>query len=98
MRRVTLEQLLAEAGVESYTEQYRYIRRLLEEGRIRPVKQSPRNGRTPALHLAYWQEEEETDERSSSTSLITVCPRRLVRTITAGVRRFTGRKRRGCVS
>ncbi|MCI8389117.1 MAG: hypothetical protein HFI35_00080 [Roseburia sp.] len=62
MRRVTLEQLLAEAGVESYTEQYRYIRRLLEEGRIRPVKQSPRNGRTPALHLAYWQEEEETDE------------------------------------
>ena len=65
MRRVTLEQLLAEAGVESYTEQYRYIRRLLEEGRIRPVKQSPRNGRTPALHLAYWQEEEETEKESA---------------------------------
>lgn len=62
MKRVTLERLLADHGQDSYAEQYQYICGLIEEGRIRPVKQSPRNGRTPALHLTYWLREEETDD------------------------------------
>ena len=61
MKKVPLEQLLQESGSESYQEQYQYICRQIETGRLRPVKKSPLNGRKPALHVSYWLTEEEPD-------------------------------------
>lgn len=61
MRRISLEQLQTESREESYLLQYRYICRLLDEQKIKPVKKSPLNGKTPALHQSYWIIEEEPD-------------------------------------
>lgn len=61
MKKISLEQLLAECGQESYQEQYRRICRLVEEQKLIPVKTSPLNGKKPALHTGYWLAEPAPD-------------------------------------
>ncbi len=59
MKRISLEQLLKPYHNENYAGQYRRIRGLLDSGRIRPVKASGTNGKTPALYREYWLMEEQ---------------------------------------
>lgn len=61
MKKISLEQLFAQSKSQEYVQQYQYIRDLLDSGRIREVKASPKNGRKPALHLEYWLVEEQED-------------------------------------
>lgn len=61
MKRITLEALLAKRQQCDYGQQYTYITRLLEEGRIKPLKASGKNGRKPALYREYWLLEEKKD-------------------------------------
>ena len=50
MKRISLEALLRTMQDQSYQEQYEYIRKLLEEEKIKPVKASRTNGKKPALY------------------------------------------------
>ena len=53
MKRISLEQLLKESGKLTYPEQYQYIIEQIEKQKIKAVKNSPLNGKTPALHQSY---------------------------------------------
>lgn len=64
MKRTSLDNLLNTRKHLSYQEQYEYIRKLLEEGRIKPVKASKTNGKKPALYREYWILEETKDYSS----------------------------------
>ena len=46
---------------QEYQKQYEYIVKLLEKKRIKPVKASRLNGKSPALYREYWLLEEEKD-------------------------------------
>ncbi|HCT89918.1 MAG TPA: hypothetical protein DF613_00830 [Lachnospiraceae bacterium] len=61
MRRISLEELLLSHGEEPYEEQYRYIMGLIGKNKIKPVKASKKNGKSPALHVFYWLVEEKPD-------------------------------------
>ena len=61
VKRVSLEKLLMSKSELSYESQYDYIRSLLENGKLRPVKVSGTNGKKPALYREYWIEEEKRD-------------------------------------
>ena len=54
MKRISLEQLQKESKKEAYADQYRYILSRIEMQELKPVKNSPLNGKTPALHTSYW--------------------------------------------
>ena len=64
MKRTSLDNLLNTRKHLSYQEQYEYIRKLLEEGCIKPVKASKNNGKKPALYREYWILEETKDYSS----------------------------------
>ncbi len=64
MKRTSLDNLLSTKQHIPYQEQYEYIRKLLEEGRIKPVKASKTNGKKPALYREYWILEEMKDYSS----------------------------------
>lgn len=59
MQRQSLETVLDEMKNVPYAEQYKYIKALLETGKIKPVKSSGKNGKKPALYLEYWLVEKE---------------------------------------
>ncbi len=61
MKRVSFETLISSYKNISYKEQYEYIRKLLEAGKIKPVKSQGTNGKTPALYKEYWLIEEKKD-------------------------------------
>lgn len=61
MKRISLKKLLASKAALSYEEQYRYIRSLLEQEKIRPLQASGTNGKKPALYREYWLAEEKKD-------------------------------------
>ena len=61
MRSISLEELLRSHREETYSAQYQYIMGLLEQGKIKPVKASRKNGKSPALYLSYWLLEEKPD-------------------------------------
>lgn len=46
---------------KDYMELYNYICKLIDKGDIAPVKKATMNGKKPALPLAFWQYEKETD-------------------------------------
>ena len=58
MKRVSLEKLLFSKSEFLYEQQYQYVMKLLEEGKIRPVLASGTNGKKPALYREYWILEE----------------------------------------
>ncbi|MBR6769662.1 MAG: hypothetical protein IKM28_00170 [Lachnospiraceae bacterium] len=69
MKRISLTQLLEESGQTSYQEQYHYICNQIKKQKIKPVKSSPLNGKSPALHQSYWLLEEERDYSSQIEEL-----------------------------
>ena len=69
MKKISLDQLLAESRAETYPEQYDDIRRRIEDNKLIPVRKSPLNGKKPALHLSYWIVEEKPDYREEMEEL-----------------------------
>ena len=61
MKRVSLEKLIFSIAEWPYEQQYKYIKGLLEEEKIRPVLASGTNGKKPALYREYWIVEEKKD-------------------------------------
>lgn len=61
MKRIALESLLNSHTDLSYKEQHSYINKLLESGRIKPLKASGTNGKKPALYREYWLIENKKD-------------------------------------
>jgi len=61
MKRQTLEQLLGKRIEEAYDTQYQFIMQLINEGKIKPVKSSAKNGKKPALYTEYHIVEEKKD-------------------------------------
>lgn len=72
MKRITLEELLSPPAVLklSYPEQYEYVKGLIEKEQLKPVKASPLNGKSPALHLAYWVMEQKKDYSALKEELL----------------------------
>ena len=64
MKRISLEQLISESKASAYLQQYRYVCHKIETGQIKPVKNSPLNGKMPALHTRYWILEQTPDNTS----------------------------------
>lgn len=54
MKKILLEKLLEGCKELEYQKQYEYVVRLLEERKIKPVKSSRLNGKSPALYREYW--------------------------------------------
>lgn len=69
MKRISLEELIRESKASAYPEQYRYICSKIEANLIKPVKNSPLNGKTPALHTRYWLTEQEPDDTEQTEEL-----------------------------
>lgn len=61
MKRISLEQLIRESKAPTYRQQYQFICHKIETNQIKPVKNSPLNGKTPALHTRYWITEPKPD-------------------------------------
>ena len=61
MKKILLEKLLDNCKEQEYQKQYEYIINLLEEKKIKPVKASRLNGKSPALYREYWLLEETKD-------------------------------------
>ena len=59
MKRISLKEL--QKSLSDYKEQYDYVMDLIEKGRIKPVKASGTNGKSPSLYLEYWLVEEAKD-------------------------------------
>ena len=59
MKRISLKEL--QKGLSDYKDQYDYVMDLIEKGRIKPVKASGTNGKSPSLYLEYWLVEEAKD-------------------------------------
>lgn len=61
MKRISLEKLVHPYFHLPYSQQYNHIINLLKAGKIKPVKASGTNGKSPALYREYWVEEEKRD-------------------------------------
>lgn len=61
MKRISLEELLKSHQADSYEEQAGYVKKLLEQEKIKPLKASGTNGKKPALYRSYWVLEEKKD-------------------------------------
>ena len=61
MKKTTLEEILSACPAGDYRSQVDFIMNLIEEDRIRPVRNSPTNGKKPALHTRYTVVEEKKD-------------------------------------
>ena len=70
MKRRSLEQLLGNKVNAEYGEQHAYIMRLLDEGKIKPVRTAGKNGKKPALYLEYWLLEEAKDYSALKQELL----------------------------
>ena len=56
-----MEKLLEKCREQNLSKQYEYIMNLLEEEKIKSVKASRLNGKSPALYREYWVLEEKKD-------------------------------------
>lgn len=61
MKRITLELLIKQHPSNTYEQQYQRILKLIEDGKLKPVKASGVNGKKPALYREYWILEEKPD-------------------------------------
>ena len=72
MKKILLEKLLDNCKEQEYQKQYEYIINLLEEKKIKPVKASRLNGKSPALYREYWLLEETKDYSNFIEELMSV--------------------------
>ena len=70
MKRISFETLIASYRNLSYREQYEYVKKLLENGQVKPVKSSGTNGKSPALYREYWLVEEKRDYTNLKEELL----------------------------
>lgn len=70
MKRISLEELEIQYKITEYLELHKKIITLLEEGKIKPVKASGKNGKTPALYKQYWCIEEQEDVSKEKEELL----------------------------
>lgn len=63
MKRISLTELLRARADVPYRQQYEYIRSLISKGKIKPLKASGTNGKSPALYREYWLSESQKDYR-----------------------------------
>lgn len=68
-KRILLEELVRPSLFSDYTQQYQHIMKLLEDGTIKPLKASGKNGKTPALYREYWLVEKPRDYRELEEEL-----------------------------
>lgn len=61
MKKTTLDELFKKIKKDTYIESYDDIIKLIESGKIRPIKNSGTNGKTPSLYTRYWVLEEKKD-------------------------------------
>jgi len=61
MKRISLEELLKSHKGDSYEQQHHIVIQLLEQEKIKPVKSSGTNGKSPALYRSYWVTEKKKD-------------------------------------
>lgn len=61
MKRVGLEDLASKYRLQDYKELYAKVLELIDDNKIRPVKASGINGKSPALYREYWIIEEKRD-------------------------------------
>ena len=64
MKRISFEDLVRNRHLSDYEQQYAYIMKLLEAGRIKPLLASGKNGKKPALYREYWLIEEKKDTKA----------------------------------
>ena len=70
MKRISFETLIASYRNLSYREQYEYVKKLLEDGQVKPLKSSGTNGKSPALYREYWLVEEKRDYTNLKEELL----------------------------
>jgi len=70
MKKLILEEILSKKIQDRYEVQYQYVLHLIEEGIIKPVKSSPKNGKKPSLHTMYWVTEEKPDYGAEEEELL----------------------------
>ncbi len=61
MKKAAYEEIVSGKKFTTYQEEADYILSLIREEKIRPVKSSPKNGKSPALHKSYWLLTPDTD-------------------------------------
>ena len=61
MKRISLEELICGRQNAAYRQQYEYILGLILEEKIKPLKASGTNGKSPALYREYWLAEPQKD-------------------------------------
>ena len=64
MKRINLDALSAKYRISEYKELYAKVIALIQDNKIKPVKASGVNGKSPALYKEYWIVEEKQDVSS----------------------------------
>ena len=62
MKKISFDEVIKDKNFGSYSEEAEYILSLINEKKIKPIKNSGTNGKYPALYLKYWIVEEEHDD------------------------------------
>lgn len=75
MKRIGLETLMERYRISEYSQVYKKVLDLIEQGEIKPVKASGLNGKKPALYKEYWSiEKEENMELYINELKFDICP------------------------
>lgn len=61
MKRITLDSLASKYRLTEYKDVYSKVMELIDSKKIKPVKASGINGKSPALYKEYWMIEEKQD-------------------------------------
>lgn len=69
MKRITLDEIELQYGIDDYQGLYQKVRMLIQKERIRPVYASGKNGKRPALYREYWILEEKEDNSKYTDEL-----------------------------
>ncbi len=69
LKKISYEKLIENHHFRDYLEEVRYIQDLLKEGKIKPVKNSPSNGKKPALPMNFWLIKNHEDEEKIQEEL-----------------------------
>ena len=76
VKKIGYDELIKGKRFASYSEEADYIMKLIEKDSIRPIKNSPKNGKKPSLYTRYWAVSEETDVSEYEEELrCVICPK-----------------------
>ena len=66
MKRISLEKIKEQYGLDSYQKLYQKVMELIGEEKMKPLKASGINGKKPALYKEYWIMERKNDNSSGN--------------------------------